>query len=176
MDQQAVEKPFRVGIFDTVEQADRAVHRLLDAGFSRDQLAIVCSDKHKEKLFQREHLHTEEPASSSYTPEAVPAGAAVGAAIGGIALVATAVATGGVGLLAAGTVLVGGGALAGSFTGAMMTRAREREIDLFYAQAVDLGKILVAVEVHGPDSQARLAQAERILADAGTVPVPLVEG
>ena len=38
------------------------------------------------------------------------------------------------------------------------------------------GKVLVAVEVHGPDSQARLALAERILANAGTDPVPLVEG
>jgi hypothetical protein len=176
MAQQPVEKPFRVGVFDTVEQADRAVHRLLDAGFTKDQLAIICSDKHKERLFRKEHLHTPEPSGSVYTPEAIPAGAAVGATIGGIALVATAVATGGVGLLAAGTVLVGGGALAGGFVGAMMTRAREREISLYYAQAVEFGKVLVAVEVHGPGSEARLAEAERILAEAGTEPVPLVEG
>jgi hypothetical protein len=176
MNQQTVEKPFRVGVFDTVAAADRAVHRLLDAGFSRDELAVICSDKHKERLFKEEHLKTPQPSGSSSTPEAIPVGAAVGAAIGGLALVATTVATGGLGLLAVGTILVGGGALAGSFTGAMMTRAGEREISLYYAQAVEFGKILVAVEVHGPDSQARLAQAERILQEAGTEPVPLIEG
>jgi hypothetical protein len=176
MKQQTVETPFRVGVFDTVAQADRAVHRLLDAGFTKEQLAIICSDKHKEHLFQQEHLRTEVPSGSRYTPGAVPAGAAIGATIGGIALAATAIATGGAGLLAADTVLVGGGALAGSFTGAMMTRAAERETSLYYAQAVEFGKILVAVEVHGPGSEARLVEAERILAEAGTEPVPLVEG
>jgi hypothetical protein len=175
MAQQTVEKPFRVGVFDTVEQADRAVHHLVDAGFTRGQLAIICSDKHKERLFRQAHLKTATPSGSTYTPEAIPAGAAVGATIGGIALAATAVATGGVGLAAA-TVLVGGGALAGSFVGAMMTRAREREISLYYSQAVEFGKILVAVEVHGPGSEARLTEAERILAEEGTEPVPLVEG
>jgi len=175
MTQQTVEKPFRVGVFDTVAQADRAVHRLLDAGFTKDQLAIICSDKHKEHLFEQEHLRTLKSGDSSYTPEAVPAGAAAGAVVGGIMLAASAIATGGISLLA-GTLLVGGGALAGSFSGAMMTRADEPEASLYYAQAVELGKVLVAVEVHGPDSAARLAQAERILAEAGTQPVPLVEG
>jgi hypothetical protein len=176
MARQAVEKPFRVGVFDTVDQAENAIHRLLAAGFTRDQLAVVCSDKHKEALLRREHLRTDRPSGAVYTAEAVPAGAAVGAVLGGIALAATAVVTGGASLLAAGTVLIGGGALAGSFTGAMMTRAREREDSLFYEQAVEFGKVLVAVEVHGPDSSARLAQAERILAEAGSQPVPLVEG
>ncbi len=176
MVQQAVEKPFRVGVFDTVEQAERAVQRLLQAGFTHDQLAVVCSDRHKEELLRREHLRTVAPTGAAYTPEAIPAGAAVGAALGGIALAATAIATGGASLLAAGTVLVGGGALAGSFTGAMFTRAAENELSLFYQQAVDLGKVLVAVEAHGPDSEARLAQAERLLAQAGTEPVPLVQG
>jgi hypothetical protein len=72
MVQQTVEKPFRVGVFDTVAQAEQAVHRLLDAGFTRDQLAVVCSDRHKEELFRQEHLHTPPAGGAGYTPTAAP--------------------------------------------------------------------------------------------------------
>jgi len=71
---------------------------------------------------------------------------------------------------------VGGGALAGSFAGAMMTRGFEKSAADFYDQAVQSGQLLVAVEVHGPDSEPKLAEAERILHEAGAVPVPLPEG
>jgi hypothetical protein len=173
MAQHNVEKPVRVAVFDTVAQADRAVRRLLDAGFKKDELAVVCSDEHKEAFFR--DLPTPEP-GASYTPEAIGVGSAVGASIGGLALAATAIATGGAGLLAAGTILVGGGALAGAFTGAMATRGFQKEYAEYYEQSVRLGKILVAVEVHGEGSDARLAQAERIFEEARAEPVALVEG
>ena len=172
-EQQHVEKPFRVGVFDTVAQADAAVRNLLGAGFTRDQLAVICSDKYKEHFFKS--LPTPKPAGS-YTGEAVVAGGAIGATIGGLALAVTALATGGATLLAYGTILVGGGALAGSFTGAMTTRGFKKEIADYYDQAVQRGKILVAVELEGEGHEARLAQAERILAEAGVQPIALTEG
>jgi hypothetical protein len=167
------DKPFRVGVFNTVAGADRAIRKLLAAGFTKDQLAVVCSDKYKEQHFR--DLSTPDP-SGSHTPEAIAVGGAAGAAIGGLALAAATIATGGVGLLAAGTVLIGGGAIAGAFTGAMLTRGFEKEIQDYYDQAVLQGKILVAVEIHGEGSVARLAQAESVLAEAGAEPVALVEG
>lgn len=173
MDQATTEKPFRVGTFHTVAEADRAVRALRAAGFRKDELAVVCADKHKEAAFA--DLPTPEP-GGAYTPGGIAAGGAIGAAIGGLALVATTLATGGLGLLAAGTVLVGGGALGGAFTGAMMARGLEKEIINYYDSAVEWGDILVAVEVHGEGAQARLREAERILAEAGAKPVPLVEG
>src|SRR5262245_23127194 len=129
----AVDKPYRVGIFDTVAEADQAVRMLLGAGFHKDQLAVICSDKYKEQYFQ--DLSTPEPAGA-YTPPAIVVGGAVGATIGGLALAAVTVATGGVGLLAAGTVLVGGGAIAGAFTGTMIARGFEKEIQDYYDQAI----------------------------------------
>jgi Heat induced stress protein YflT domain len=167
------DRPVRVGVYSTVQQADRAVKDLLAAGFTTDQISVVCSDRHKEKLFgEMAHpVHT-----ARQTAGAIATGGAVGATLGGLALAATAIATGGASLLAAGTVLVGGGALAGSFTGAMMTRGFEKEIADYYDAEVRVGKILVAVEVEGEGNQARLAQAERILAAAGAEPIPLVEG
>src|SRR5262245_8408156 len=116
MQKHTADKPFRVGVFSTVAAADRAIRQLLAAGFSKDQLAVISSDKYREQHFR--DLPTPEP-DGSYTPQGVAAGGAVGATIGGLALAAVTVATGGVGLLAAGTVLIGGGAIAGAFTGAM---------------------------------------------------------
>jgi hypothetical protein len=58
----------------------------------------------------------------------------------------------------------------------MMTRGFEKEIADYYEQAVQKGKILVAVEVHGAGEEQRLAKAERILAEAGSEPVALPEG
>jgi hypothetical protein len=156
-----------------VGQADRAVHNLLAAGFSKDELAVICSDEYKEQFFK--DLPTPEP-SGTYTPQGIVAGGAVGA-IGGLAIVtAAAAATGGLALLATAPLLMGGGALVGSFAGAMAMRGAEKEPQDFYDQAVRRGKILVAAEVQGENSAARLAQAERILADAGAEPIPLSEG
>jgi hypothetical protein len=170
---QPVDKPFRVGVFDTVAHADRAVRNLLAAGFKKSQLAVMCSDKYKEDFFH--NLPTPEQAGS-HTAGGVMVGGVVGATIGGLLLAATAVTTGGATLLAYGTVLIGGGAFAGSFTGAMMTRGFENEIVNYYDQAVQRGKILVAVEVEGKGKEPRLAEAERILEQAGVEPQALPEG
>src|SRR4051812_8805799 len=51
MEQLQVEKPFRVGVFDTVAHADRAVRNLLAAGFTKDKLSVICSDRYKEQFF-----------------------------------------------------------------------------------------------------------------------------
>jgi hypothetical protein len=171
--QPAVERPFRVGVFSTVAQADKAVRDLLAAGFSRRQLSVLCSDEHKERLFGglAQPVH-----GARKTAEAIATGGVVGATLGGIALVATAHHSGGASLLAAGTVLVGGAAIAGSFTGAMATRGVEKEVADYYDSAVRLGKILVAVEVEGKGSEARLAAAERVFEANGAEPVALVGG
>ena len=48
----ASEKPHRVGFFDSVAQADRAVRDLLAAGFSKDELAVICPEKCQEQFAQ----------------------------------------------------------------------------------------------------------------------------
>lgn len=175
MTQATVEKPIRVGLFDDVADADRAVQHLLEAGWRKKQLAVLCSDAHKEKFFR--DLPHPGGISGEYTPKAVVTGGVIGATIGGLVLAATSLATGGAVLLAAGSVLIGGGAIAGSFTGAMSTRGFKKEYVDYYDQAVQKGKILIAVEDHGENSEPRLAEAERILAEHGAeVGVPLMEG
>jgi hypothetical protein len=166
-------RPLEVGVFDSIDNARRAVTGLLDAGFSREQITVVCSDETKERYF-REFEH-QEPAGT-FTPGATIAGATIGALLGGLSVVVSAIATGGLALWAAGPITAWAGGVAGGLVGAMMTRGVEKELANFYQQAVVSGQILVAAEDHSPNSSQMLAKAEKILADSGAQPLPMKEG
>jgi hypothetical protein len=172
---EAQRRPVRAGVFSAVTAVERAVTDLLAAGFTKEQITVICSDETKERYF-REFEH-QEPAGAS-TQEAAATGGAVGAAIGGIATGAIGLATGGLPLLVAGGIGLMAGAVWGGFLGAMMTRGLEKEVADFYDQAVQDGKLLVAVEVDDDEAgiSPSLATAERILAAAGAEPLPLREG
>jgi len=162
-----------VGIFDSVDDARQAVRGLLEAGFSQQQITVVCSDETKERYF-REFEH-QEPAGT-FTPKATIAGATIGALLGGLTVFGSAIATGGLALWAAGPITAWAGGVAGGLIGAMMTRGVEKELANFYQQAVVSGQILVAAEDHTPNSSQALAKAAKILADAGAQPLPMLEG
>jgi hypothetical protein len=161
------------GVFSDIEGARRAVHGLVEAGFSTEQITVVCSDDTKERYF-REFEH-QDPAGT-YTTTATIIGGSIGAALGGLSVIATAVATGSLALWAAGPITAWAGGVAGGLVGAMMTRGVEKELANYYQQAVVQGHILVAVEDHRPDNRRSLEAAALILADAGAKPVPLPEG
>src|SRR5688500_16718604 len=118
------EAPVRVGVFDSVGDADRAVAALLEAGFSQDEITVICSDRSKEQWFRAfEH---QDPAGSK-TPAAAAAGSAIGAALGGFTALAAGAATGGVSLVAAGGLAAWTGGIVGGLVGAMLTRGVEKE-------------------------------------------------
>lgn len=48
---ETVDKPIRVGVFDKVAHANKAVNTLLAAGFRKEQLSVICSDKYKAQYF-----------------------------------------------------------------------------------------------------------------------------
>lgn len=164
------ERPIEVGVFDSISAAGQAVDGLLRAGFRQDQITVVCSDETKERYF-REFEH-QKPAGS-YDVKATVAGGALGALLAGLTIVVSAVATGGVAILAAGPITAAAGGVAGGFMGAMMTRGVEKAAADFYQQAVVGGRILVAAEDTGENASQRLAQAARILQQAGAKPLPL---
>jgi len=167
----AESKATRVGIFDTVVDADRAVRNLLAAGFSKKELGVLCSMQSLKSFFPdlaEPHL------AKAHSTQTIPAGGAVGASIGGLALaVLAATTTGGLGILAAGAILVGGGALAGLFAGAIY--GIEKAKGEYYDQALQQGKILVAVDLEG-EQPTRLAEADQILAEAGAAEVHAIGG
>lgn len=167
------EKPVRVGIFSTVAAAEQAVDKLLQAGFTKDQVTVICSDQTKEAHFRQfEH---QEPAGT-YSIPATVTGGAIGAALGGLSALVGVVATGGIGLAAAGGVGAWAGGVFGGLVGAMMTRGVTKEIANYYDQAVAGGKILVAAEDHSSHQSEMLGKATRILSEAGAEPLPMREG
>jgi hypothetical protein len=169
---QTLSRPVRAAVFASTNAAERAVRELQAAGFSERDITVVCSDETKERSLRRfEH---QQPAGTN-TPAAAATGGVIGATLFGLTAIAAS-ATGGIPLAIAGGWALLTGGVAGGFLGAMLTRGVEKEAANFYDQAVAAGKILVAVEVHGQAAERRLAQAGRILDQAGAEPLPLTEG
>jgi hypothetical protein len=165
--------PVRAGVFSTVLQAERAVRKLLNAGFSSQEITVVCSDETKTRwLKEFEH---QVPAGSK-TPAAAAAGSVIGAALGGFTALAAGIATGGLALVAAGGLAAWTGGMVGGLVGAMLTRGFEKELANYYDQSVAAGKVLVAVELHEDAPEASLSKAEQIFAESGAEPRPLPEG
>jgi hypothetical protein len=169
----AVERPYEVGVFDDIAAAAQAVDGLLAAGFTHDQITVVCSDETKERYF-REFEH-QKPAGA-YDAKATVTGGAIGAILGGASIIVSAAVTGGAAILAAGPLVAAAGGIFGGFIGEMMTRGVEKEPANFYQQAVLQGRILIAAEDKGPRAEQQLARAAGILAEAGANPLPLKEG
>jgi hypothetical protein len=97
--------------------------------------------------------------------ETIGKGAVTGAAIGGLALVAT-VLTGGLGAGGA-ALLIGGSALAGGFSNLIVTKGYEVEAPEFVNKAIHAGRIVVGVEVRDENPGDRLAEAQRIMNEEG---------
>ncbi len=173
--QQISLRPIRAGVFESVAEADSAVAELLAAGFSEEQITVICSEAAVQRHFGLfEH---QDPAGTN-TPAAALAGGACGAAVGGVAAVALIGLTtlGGVALLAAGGIALWSGGVVGGLVGAMMTRGVEKELANYYDQAVTRGQILVAAEQEDPAQCAMLDHATEIFANHGVDSLSLQEG
>lgn len=166
--------PVRMGAFPTPAQAEDALRRLQDAGFRRQEITVICPAPLHER-FVRFH---EVESAGARSALAAAEGGAVGALFAGVVTMTVLVTTGGAALAVVGPLLaaVEGGAIAGGFVGAMMTRGAEPEVADAYDQALEDGRILVAVEVHGPTAKERLARADRAMTAAGAHILSLVAG
>ncbi len=170
------EKPIRAAIFTEIAETDTAVKKLLDAGFTTEEITVVCSDDTKERYF-REYEHQDQAGRN--VPVAAGIGGVVGMTLFGLTAVAAGLVTGGAAFVVAGGTGIWTGTVVGGLVGAMMTRGFEREVADFYDQAVITGDVLVAVEPHGgtvADNNSRLLQAESIFRAAGARPLPLSQG
>lgn len=162
MTQAIRERLVRVGFFDTVAKADRAIRDLLAAGFSKDELGVICPERFHDEL--RADVPRAQPPGAG-AAKAIVRGGVTGAALGGLALAAAAVATGGAALIPAIPMLVGGGAFAGGFANLILSDGYGKGVGEFYDEAIHLDRIAVGVEV--AENGSRLDLAERILNDAG---------
>jgi hypothetical protein len=171
----AYDRPMEVGVFATVEDARQAIRGLIDAGFTKDAITVICSDETKERYFQEfEH---QDPAGT-HTTKASILGGTIGALVGGLSVIAAAIGTGSLALWAAGPITAWAGGVTGGLVGAMMTRGVEKELANFYQQAVMNGHILVAAEAptSATGGQPSLTAAAGVLAKAGAKPMVMPEG
>ena len=168
------DQAFRVSFFNNVADADQALKRLMAAGFTKAELAVICPKQFEDNFAAR----CAKGRASWIACGAGDCGRGrrVEIAIGGLSLVAVAIATGGVGLLPAVGVLIGGGAIAGGYSGLIISDGYGKEIGGYYEEAIRLGKIVVGVAVNGENSDSRLETAERVMAEnGGTSPAEMSE-
>ncbi|MGE7610837.1 general stress protein [Paenibacillus sp. NPDC101420] len=144
-----------VGIFDTEQEATRAIEGLHNQGFSNDEISVITRD--------RDELRHISDDTGTKAPEGVATGAATGGVLGGVTgLLAGigALAIPGIGpILAAGPIVatltgVAVGAGAGGLVGGLIGLGIPEDEAKEYEGYVDSGKILVLVEDNGRGYQA----------------------
>jgi len=159
-------KPLHVGVFDRPETVAHVLKELLQAGFQKEQISVLCSDESKEAYF-RDFEH-EKPAGS-HNQSALNTAGATGIGLGGAVILTSLLTSTGVALVVAGA--FAGLAAAGTFSALMLTRGTEGELADFYDQALVNGQMLVAVE-HQDDTEA-MRRADQILREHGVRPALL---
>jgi len=153
----------RVGVFDLYDTAEKATQGLVDAGFDRARISVICSDRTVRAKFPDFETR---PPSGERESEFALRGTSIGALVGGATGIALAT-TGGAALFIAGALATLAGAGAGTFIGAMTARGVEREVADYYDQALDDGRILVAVDTADEGD----AEARRVFTEAGARPI-----
>ncbi|MEZ6053589.1 MAG: hypothetical protein R3B91_22765 [Planctomycetaceae bacterium] len=157
--------PIRLTVCETSQAARRLVQSLQQAGFTAEEISVVCTKEACEKEFSE--FDDQHPAGTQ-TSEALNKSGAASLGLGAVAVLAGLLTTGGTAIMAVGA--LAGLAMAGTFTSVMMTRGAEKELADFYDQAITHGKILVAVETDDP---ARQQQADKILGLEGREPTAI---
>jgi hypothetical protein len=141
-------KPIHMAVYPDVASAARAVQQLREAGFTQNEISVLCSDESRERLF-RDYVH-EEP-SGSHNDEALNKAGAAALGLGGATILTGLLTSAGTAIFAIGA--FAGVAALGTFMALMLTRGTEKELADYYDQAVVGGQILVAVETEVPSRQ-----------------------
>lgn len=162
-----IEPPIRAAVFETTQEATQAVEALRTAGFSADQISVICSREHAHKHFgECREVTAGEQTSQPLDPSAI---AAMG--IGGTAFASAVVLSGGGALIALGA--FASVALTGTLASIFASRGVSKEAVDFHEQALSAGDLLVTVEVDGDDAEQWLSRADDVFADAGAKPLTL---
>ncbi len=159
------EKPIHVTTCNDVASAAGIIHELKSQGFTQQEISVLCSDEHRERLFQ---TYNHEQPAGSHDEEALVDGSIFAAGLGGAAVLTGLLTSAGTAIFAIGA--FAGVAAAGTFVSLMLTRGKEKELADYYDQAVAEGKILVAVETDDP---ARQQLVDRIFRSHGDRPVAI---
>lgn len=166
--------PVRAGVFSSGDAALQAVHKLRDAGFTREEISIVATEEAMKQHFPHDvpDEMTTEP-SGSHTSDALSKAGLGALGLGAVGGATALVTSAGTAVIVLGA--MAGLALAGTFVSVMATRGVETSAADYFDQAVQAGKILVAVEVPGNEDEAkeRRKQVDSIISSSGADPLKL---
>lgn len=157
----------RVGIFAGVARAEAAIENLIAAGFKRDDISVICSDKWKADQIEQ---GTDQEVNALDQDDTTMTSGVAGGVIGGLAALAGVALTGGFGILAVGPIVAGG--VTGTLLGILVGKGVEEDVARFYEQAVTDGNVLVAVHLTD-ESFANATRADEVLRKSGSAPVSL---
>ncbi|MBO8142340.1 MAG: hypothetical protein H0Z37_09230 [Firmicutes bacterium] len=154
-----------IGLFDSRDQAERAVRKLRDEGFSEKEISLVARGGEGRQGRGRGDA---EAAQEGFGTEDASQGAAWGGgigALGGLLASAGALAIPGIGPIVAMGPLAAtlSGAVAGGVAGGLIDMGIPEERGQQYQEEVKRGRILCTVE----GDQDRVEQAAQLLREAG---------
>ncbi len=138
-----------VGVFPSLEQANSAIHELLQTDFTKENIGFV--------MRQEEDIPEEQEAEAKGQAAVVRSlgGGISGGVLGGVIGSIVALVLPGFGpLVIAGLLTAAGGAIAGSFTGLMSTMELSEEEIRWYQDELKEGRPIVAVRTNGRYSEA----------------------
>ena len=139
----------RAAVFHTTTKAHQAVNALKQAGFSNDEISVICSDEAKSKHFTE--LADEGTVGEKANKAMDIAGLSL-LGLGGAAVLATLL-TGGAAIFVIGA--FSGIAAGGTFAALMASRGLGSEATDYYEQAVQRGDLLVTAHVEGDHAANR---------------------
>jgi len=143
-----------VGVFDNIDQAEKAVRDLRQAGFEPQQIGFIMKDPSKVDEFQKSALQEAAPDADSKAGET---GAVLGGALGGMLGVLVAGMFPGVGAAILGASLlatIGSGAAVGGLVGALVGMGLPREDAHFYQAEYEAGRPILTVKTDDRYSEA----------------------
>jgi len=145
------QRPYVVGVFADHAHADQAVHDLVGAGFSAQEIGTAVRGDH-EKLGEDEKAQAYGEASLSRTSTGAVAGAILGGALGAISSLL--IPGFGMVLLTGILVMAAGGGIAGGFAGLISSMQLSDDEKHYYHQEVERGRALVVVKAGDRYSEA----------------------
>jgi hypothetical protein len=150
------------GVFDTIEQAEKAVRDLREAGFEPQQIGFIMKDPSKRDAFEKSALEEHSPEEGHRIEETT---AVLGGALGGMLGVLVAGVFPGVGAAVLGAALlaiIGSGAAVGGLVGALMGMGLPREEAHYFEEEYNAGRPILTVR-----TDDRYSEALAIMTGAG---------
>ena len=157
------------GMFPDRESADKAYNKLLEKGYTKDDINLIMSDDTRKRHFGEHDRDTDKGMGSKVMEDAGKGsaiGGTVGAVVGVIAALGTSLVIPGLGLLVAGPIAAGlagagAGGITGGIIGALVGWGIPEDRAKMYEKGIKSGHIVIGVHPRTEDDVRFIEQTFR---------------